>query len=228
MTKEEILKKAKVIQFPNNGDNYTWYSLPNKHIYQIPLIEGSRYKDFPYNENHYNSEYHLHHVIPLLVQILDLPFNEEDFTIGERKAHNDKITLQYYVPKKEYEFEAWGLENNEHLEKCSFTDLMTYEGKGNGITEYHSLYRYPHSCSYIINHSLPEEGRKILITGDSQMIPDIPFLCCFFRELWYMDRRDMKPFPQGIKERFNVTDILIELFTSYFEKYIGTNIDLLL
>lgn len=53
-------------------------------------------------------------------------------------------------------------------------------------------------------------NKKLFISGDSQMILDIPFLSCFFKEVWYFDNRKKKTLSnKWINENF--TDVLIEV-----------------
>ena len=56
---------------------------------------------------------------------------------------------------------------------------------------FHRLYKGGHRCSRIINETI-DNDRKILISGDSFMIPLVPILACYFKEVVLMDNRTAK------------------------------------
>ena len=84
------------------------------------------------------------------------------------------------------------------------------------------LYRYPHECSRIINKDV-DSNRILLVSGDSQMIPDISVLACYFKEVWYFDNRANVKAEDILKEG-EFTDVLIELNCSDIKQYTETNI----
>ena len=90
------------------------------------------------------------------------------------------------------------------------------------LTDYHKLFVFPHSCS-VIKNLYKSNNRKLLISGDSQMIPLIPILCTIFEELYYFDSRTDKSFKR-ILGNVNFDDILIEIFNRDLDYYVINNL----
>lgn len=208
------------MQFPLNYNKYKDYRQIS-NIVKLPLPEsGEMYDNWKLNNNHYTPIYHRKNVITTLCQLLDINFKEDDFILVERKT--DGFDTSYYRPKKEYTYEIFGFDLNEHLDNASFDDLITCNINKREITGYHKMYRYPHMSSRIINKTI-DSNRKLFISGDSQMIPEIPFLSCFFNEVWYMDNRGDMHLANKYKD-IDFSDVLIELNCNVMEKYIVTNL----
>ena len=92
------------------------------------------------------------------------------------------------------------------------------------VTEYHKVCPFPHSCFKIVNLSM-KEGKKILISGDSQMIPSIIPLTNYFKEVWYYDNRtDPHVSYEKTYQDTNFDYIVIALYKNTFEKYITKNL----
>lgn len=189
MTREEILKKAVYIQFPLQRSILHKNLIPNTYkdygvdgVVKLPLPNGMLYLNWLDNEHHYTTEYHKKYVIPVLINILNIKYNEKDFTWPKRVSGNHDITIP--VPNKDYNFNTLCFTKN-------ISENLDYNGLTHGLsgnTDYHKLFRYPHMCSKIVNENIDTEY-KLLISGDSQLIPDVGFLCCFYKEVWYLDNR---------------------------------------
>jgi hypothetical protein len=216
--KQELLNKAIYIQYPLGYSQYREYNI--EEINKLPLPEnGMMYDKWAKNTNHFTTEYHRLYSIPLLCKLLKLDYNESDFIFDERNSGDFDISI--LKPKIEYRYEVYGFTRDEHFEDLSFDDITTNTSINDDITDYHRLYRYSHECSRLINKTI--KSKKILfISGDSQMIPDISFLSCFFKEIWYFDNRQKLPlFDKCKKTKF--TDVLIELNHLPIEEYVNTN-----
>ena len=208
MTREEILNKAIYIQFPANYTNYTNYNIPGKEINKLPLPEpGMMYDGYNLNDNHFTTKYHREFVIPLINKLLNLNFKENDFILDKRTYKDYDLSI--YKPLQEFKFDIFGYTANEQVEDVDWNFLSNSKIKSPFITSYHALYAYPHQCSRIINRTI-SSNRKLFISGDSQMIPDIAFLACLFKELWYFDNRNKLNLTYKWSET-NFTDVLIEL-----------------
>ena len=93
-------------------------------------------------------------------------------------------------PKKEMKWTV-SIDQQTTAEHEGFECLTNIERKYPGDTgsAYHRIFCSSHHCCHIINESLPEDGETIFISGDSYMIPIIPILACYYREVVFMDNR---------------------------------------
>ena len=207
MTKQEMLDKAIYIQFPYSYTTYKKYDIIKK-INKLPLPEkGMMYDGWAKNNNHYTPEYHRKYVIPLLCELLKINFNHDDFVIDIKKS--GKFDISLLRPKIDFKYEIFGFTRNEHFDNLSFDEITTNDSKNSDITDYHRLYRYSHECSRLINKTT-KSSRILFISGDSQFIPVVTFLSCFFKEIWYFDNRNDKVLCDKWKDT-NFSDVIIEL-----------------
>jgi len=221
MTREEILKIAKFIQFPLNYTTYFECGNVEKEVNKLPLPDkGMMYDTWSLNNNHFTPEYHRKYVIPLLVKLFDINFNENDFVVDKKEYENFDISI--LKPKENFIFDVIGYTSNKHNENVDWSFLTTRINRPSDITEYHSLYVYSHECSRIINKTI-NSNRKLFISGDSQLIPHIAFLACFFKEVWFFDNRKKLNLANKWKN-VNFTDVLIELNNKKIESYTKVNL----
>lgn len=219
MTKEEILAAAVYIQFPLTYKTYKLYSsdLP---IHYLPLPpKGMMYDEWKGNENHFIQKYHFDYSMPLLTKLLNLSYEHDDFHLVE-KAYEEH-TFSILFPKTDFKFELFGFDRDEYLADATFEDLIQNDKQSDRLNDYHRLYRYSHECSRIVNKTI-DSDRKLLISGDSQMIPLISWLACLFKELWYFDNRPNKS-KQDILNDASFSDVLIELNCNSLKKYCDDN-----
>lgn len=188
MTREEILDKAIYFQYCLKDKTYKKFNVSDEKINKFPIVdENMFYTNWKLNEHHFTTDYHIKYSFPLLSKQLGLEYNRNDFILDNRKSNEFDISI--LKPKKEYKYEIYGYTRNEHFYDLTFDDITSNNSTKNDITGYHRLYKYSHECSRLINKTL-NNNRKLFISGDSQVIPDIPFLSCFFKEVWLMDNRN--------------------------------------
>lgn len=221
MKKNELLNKAIFIQYPLTYGKYKYYD--TKGIIKLPLPQkGEMYDGWTKNDNHFTTEYHRVYSIPLLCELFNINYNENDFILSKRKSGDFDISI--LKPKKEYKYEIYGFTRKEYFDNLSFDEITMNTSTNNDITDYHKLYRYSHECSRLINKTINNK-RILFISGDSHMIPIISFLSCFFKEIWYFDNRaniDLKNKTDDII----FTDVLVEFNHLSEEYYINQNIQL--
>ena len=219
MTKKDLIDKAIYIQFPYSYSSYKDYKV-DKEINRLPFAQrGMMYDGWAKNNNHYTPQYHREHTIPLLCKLLNINFNDNDFVIDNRNS--GKFDISLLKPKKEYKYEIFGFNRNEHFDNLSFDDITNNDSSKNDITNYHRLYKYSHECSRLINKTINSD-RILFISGDSQFIPIVSFLSCFFKEIWYMDNRDNLTLSDKWKD-IPFTDVIIEMNWTEVNTYIDRN-----
>jgi len=220
MTREEILEKAIYIQYCLKDKTYKKFSIEDEKIWKLPIVDDNMfYFGWKLNEHHFTTEYHRKYSIPLLSKLLNLNYNENDFMLEERKS--GEYDISFLKPKKEYRYEVYGYTRNEHFDDLMFSDLVSNDSIKNDITDYHRLFKYSHECSRLINKTI-DGYRKLFISGDSQMIPDISFLSCFFKEVWMFDNRDKVKLNDKYSDIF-FTDAIVELSIGVGNDYFVKN-----
>lgn len=223
MTINEIVKKAKYIQFPKMNETYEDYS--SRDVVKLPIIKEGNvlYTGMPRdNGHHYTTAYTYKYVLPTIGMLLDFDFSMNDFDLVS--VDNGIYDLSYIKPKT--------LDNYTII---NYTDKKRFNGDYKVLINpnffkkplYRELYRFPHKCSRIINNT-STSTRKLMISGDSQMIPSIAPLAHYFKEVWYFDNRtgyykekpsgqfvfhkdEFKSFSENYKDVI-FTDVLIECY----------------
>jgi len=218
MTKDELLNKAVYVQYPLNYNVYKEYGIEG--INKLPLPEkGMMYDGYKLNHNHFRNEYHMKYSLPLFDSLLNFGYNENDFIKSTRII--DGFEIPVLIPKTEYKYNISCFNDKEELKDLSFNDITSSNDNYSNITGYHRLYKYPHKSSRLINKTL-NNNRILFISGDSQMIPDIGVLSCYFKEIWYIDNRNNIL----LSDKWNniaFTDVLIELNCNDLSRYIDNN-----
>lgn len=91
-------------------------------------------------------------------------------------------------------------------------------------TEYHKIVPFPHSSFKIVNLSL-KNNKKILISGDSQMLPSIVPLTSYFKEVWYYDNRTEPHMNlEDTYKNENFDYVIIALYNNCYRKYSEANL----
>lgn len=237
MNKQEILNKAKYIQFPLVNNSYNEdYKKSISNIHRLPIIkdEPVLYDNLIGDEHHYTTAYCIKYVLPLINKVLNFGFDENDFDL--KKYYFDengiKNDLSYLIPKNKYTFKLYSFLrdkefNFEYDGGLVFNFNLRPEGK------YRDLFVFPHQCSKIVNNEL-QNDKKLFISGDSQIIPCISVLACYYKEVWYFDNRTGKEGNVIDKEKtisyeetykdVEFDDVLIELYSNPLNWYTEINL----
>lgn len=215
-----MLSKAIYIQYPININGYnTTYKIDN--VYKLPLPNNKQmYSGWLKNHNHFTTEYHRLYSLPLLSKLLNFNFNLNDYILKENIIDN-KFDISMLYPKNTNKFEIFGYTRNEYFDNLDYNNLLINDSKSPDITEYHRLFKYGHECSRIINKTI-NNNKKLFISGDSQMIPDIAVLCCYFKEVWYFDNRQRLLLSEKYKNIY-FDYVLIQLNNNKIDFYINQN-----
>ena len=183
------------------------------------------YKQNLANIHHVTLDSYIRIVYPYLAKALGFPYDRNDFDLHEYKG--DDMDCSFLWPKKDM---LWTVDINQKrtAEHEGFECLTNLDSKYPGCTgsTYHRIFCSSHVSCDIINESLPEGG-SIAVTGDSYMIPIIPILSCYYRDVVFLDNRfdidvSNKPYYEGkIFDR-----VLVSCSENNpFEKYVGWNLN---
>lgn len=233
MTKDEILNKAKYIQFPLINKEYKEYQINN--IHKLPCVKtyNPLYSLSTTDKHHYTLQYHRDYVLPLMENLLQFDYNKNDFNIVD--CYNDNCDLSYFIPKKDMTFNVyWLLGTKEYLNIPFENGLIFNETEGNGEKLFRNMIIGCHTSLKIVNNSI-DSNKKLLISGDSQIIPDIAILACYYKEVWYLDNRSGKidNLTMDINKTISIEDkykdiyfddILISLYNNPLDWYTEINL----
>jgi len=218
---DKIKEDSKWVQFPRNGRYVDYGDYINSITLKFPVIENSTYSNWKRNEHHFTTKYHFTTVLPMLSQVLGFEYDAKDFYMLQRCYEDFDISM--IAPNKGHLYDVINYIDGEKLTNVGYMSLV-YSGSGlcDQNTEYHKLYRYGHQCSMILNKTVDNE-RKLLISCDSQMIPSIPILSCYFRQIVILDNRINKCIFEDIKD-IEFTDVLFAIGYEGLEKYVRRNL----
>ena len=221
MTTEEILAKAKLlcIMHPDEKitedrfefskthksliiktmDQYSNWNLPQNSIFEGKSL----------NEHHLTTNFLFKTLLPNLATLLDFEIDWSKYKYVSNiytDADGRSFDLSTYEPINRGEYNVWCWDINNGI--FGSFDMLKYNiyvsvwySKGlfyeqfpfvESLSPYHKLYAFPHVNSKIINLTDDNNGKTLLISGDSQMIPIIPFLASIYKEVWVLDNRTKK------------------------------------
>lgn len=181
------------------------------------------YKRNPLNKHHVCLPHYIRTVYPYLADILDFPYNRDDFDVKENVTKDMNCSFLWF--KKDYK---WTVSINQEIvaEHEGFECLTNLDGKYAGCkdTAYHKIFCASHECCKITNESLPD-GKTIFVSGDSYMIPVIPIFACYFKEVVFLDNRSHKTSNVSYYEDkiFDYVIIALSEFGS-INKFLGDNL----
>ena len=212
--------------------NETYNDYSSRDVVKLPIIKEGNvlYTGMPRdNGHHYTTAYTYKYVLPTIGELLDFDFSINDFDLVS--VDNGIYDLSYIKPKT--------LDNYTII---NYTDKERFNGDYKVLINpnffkkplYRELYRFPHKCSRIINNT-STSTRKLMISGDSQMIPSIAPLAHYFKEVWYFDNRtgyykekasgpfvfhkdEFKSFSENYKDVI-FSDVLIECYSRELSWY---------
>ena len=226
MNRQQLLDKAIYIQFPiNQYEKYKIYE-GVKNINYLPIHDSMLYKGVPANEHHYVFDYSYKFVLPLLGQLCNFKFNKNDFILKvNRKTFNEKTySFSYLIPKQKYKYKVTSFEYGTSFIGEADKLMFNPDIAKTWATEYHKIVPFPHSSFKIVNLSL-KNNKRILISGDSQMLPSIVPLTSYFKEVWYYDNRTNPHINyEDTYKNENFDYVIIALYKNPYKKYTEGNL----
>ena len=204
-------------------------------LIDLRMLNVKRYDGFKDNEHHITTESYYKIIIPFLnLYIKTFKFNYDDFELVPYFTKDNKFNCSYLKPKNEEHRFTISIDGKTvarhakfdalHNAKRFHKDKDTYfEKNGFDVSEYHRIFRGAHSCCRIVNETIGND-KKIFISGDSMMIPIIPILCCYFKEVVYMDNRDGKSHKDYFEGKIFDTIILQFFDGGTWKKVLGDNL----
>ena len=153
---------------------------------------GPIYGTYPFNEHHYVVGWQQTVIAKTVLEMFGIRFCLSDFEFKPYyvRDRNYIYDLSYYMFRGEQSYTIVDAETGSVVRKPDlYRDMHdNFLIQDRSVTEYHRLLWCTHKCALIINNNLPE-GKTVLISCDSQMVPVISVIAPYFREILYLDRR---------------------------------------
>lgn len=149
----------------------------------IILEKPERYDHDIKNKHHWTSKYVWEKIIPILEKDYNFQINKNEYKFIERKTLLGDFSYHLNTKNK---FTYVDIENNIKL--TGDASILRVKSDEPMWSDYHRLYRGAHRISYIINHSC-NNGRVLLINGDSMTVPVIPIIANYFSKVICLDNR---------------------------------------
>lgn len=209
--------------YPKFGEYQNTENFPEHTVY-LPNIENSMYATYFCNEHHFKPFYHIEYVLPILENELKFGYKRTHFRIEE--DFDDGNDISYLTPKKEFLFDVYDISSGNFIDNVNFQYLRHNANKEHvgdlyKLTKYHQLFTFAHKSCQIINKTI-DSNRILVISCDSQMIPVLPVLCCYFKEVWILDKREDYLCDKTLNE-INPSDIIIAGGFYESNKYLHDN-----
>lgn len=212
MTREEILAKAKYVILPNGKH----YDVENA----LMLPSGEQYVGWSMNAHHYTTKYHREVLFPALETLLNFKMDESKYHLVER--HSGNFDISFLAPNDKMLFSGECFNDGIVTDNMTFDDLTLSTYDTYDITDYHKLFKYGHKTCKVENLS-HNNGRRLYISCDSQMIPSAALLCTIFKEVWHIDNRWSVNVYSHLKDVF-FDDVLFVLNWDPIDKYTIKNL----
>ena len=199
---DHIFQAAKFITFPDAP------CVPRKPLSQEQLdaqfnprldLAGdldAYYTGYFPNEHHIKTTYIWEHYMDPIFSFLEIPFDKTQFELHPYYDESGKYDLSFHDPIDKSNTSFTYFDINMYRTAGTFDILRLVElektGFRNPLSRYHNLFYGYHSNARIYNNN-PTTDIKMLVVCDSMMIPIIPVLAYYCKELTVVDNRERKP-----------------------------------
>lgn len=209
------------IRFPLPGQNPFHTSIfkhdETDNWIDISWLNLEYYSGWERNEHHIMTKYYHNVIMPFLsYRIPNFPFKLTDFNLVRKFVGEEQYDVSYLVPKDEslrFTLEVNKVEIGRNLPFDILHRMDDERVLYDGDTYFHRQYNGAHACSILINNTI-DNDRRIMVTGDSMMIPIIPVLGCYFKEVVYMDNRDGESYKEYYENKV-FDNIIIEVWEGF-------------
>ena len=164
---------------------------------------GAYYTGYFPNEHHIKTTYIWEHYMDPIFSFLEIPLDKTQFELHPYYDESGKYDLSFHDPIDKANTSFTYFDINMYKTEGTFDILRLVEleksGFRNPISRYHNLFYGYHSNARIYNNN-PITDIKMLVVCDSMMIPIIPVLAYYCKELTVVDNRERKPWLTKLAE----------------------------
>lgn len=198
-----------IVSIVSDNENFNHYDFLKKNGgYEIFVREKDRLINDIGNKHHMLISWHYNKLMPLIAMVLNINYKQDDFDLVENITEIGDYS--YFFPKIDKLFTAqsflfhWNDEERIHytwwdynfpqfsyreMVNCDvFNDDFISVNKEISKSYYHRLFFWAHQCCKIENLG-ENNGKTLLISGDSHMIPIVPILCYYYKKVIVLDNR---------------------------------------
>lgn len=181
--------------------------LKGKKVIDLSWLNVRYMEGYAGNEHHITTDSFYKIILPLMsVYMKNFPFDIEDFEKIEYHTP-EGFDLSYLEPRNKdlrFTIECDGNVLSRH------GDFATLHMMNDSQNEYHNLFRGDRTCCRILNETA-DNKKRLLISGDGMLIPAVPILARYYKEVIYLDNRDGKSYKDYYQDIL-FDDVIIQLY----------------
>lgn len=174
--------------------------------------------DTDLNRHHCTLKSNYESILPKINERMQFGFSPDDFYKIAYQV-DGKENAYFMLPKNDKHFTV-DLPDEKY--DGGFLSLIAiHRGGGEFTTNYHRLFIGAHRCCRILNKG-ENNSKKLLVSGDSMMIPLIPIMAYYYKEVVFLDNRGGYSFRDYFKGR-TFDDAVYEFFFNCVDKIMFGN-----
>lgn len=162
------------------------------------------------HSHHYTPKYCYSNILPIICKELNIDFDMDKFY--EKKIYSEKydndIALELKNDKNIFIYKS--LVDKKEIKGNHFSVVRNIKRKN--YEPYHDLFRGSHTPC-IIKNLTTKETRRLLLNCDSMLVPIVPVLCYFFKEIVHMDNRTTDILYHDLLDSYYPSDYVCALIT---------------
>ena len=198
----------------------------------MAILSNDRYDNWPMNEHHFTTRFMHKTILPNMCELLECDVPYDKLVWAQLTSPDGYDLSRYKIKDDRRRFNVWSFTYNigltgpaKVLECNDYVINLNWPNLQDMMTEYHKMYLFPHTCSKVTNLNKDNNGKRLLISCDSQSIPLIPILSLIYKEVWVFDNRYQNLSFKEELEKVQFDDILLLVGYTYLpDKYIVDNL----
>ena len=198
----------------------------------LVILSDDIYMNWYANAHHFTTRFFHKTLLPTLCNKLGCEVPYDKLVWAQLTSSEGYDLSRYKIKDGNRRFNVWSFTYNvgltgptKVLECNDYVVNHNWPNLNDMATDYHKMYVFPHTCSKVINLNEDNNGKRLLISCDSQSIPLIPILSLIYKEVWVFDNRYSNVSFKNELENTEFDDILLLVGYSYsLDKYTTWNL----
>ena len=147
--------------------------------------------------------------------MLNFNFSFNDFYYKYYKG--DDISYNYLCPLNDYtvfDILFYDEFKNKYEFEGDYNCLLNFDIKrtSEDLRDYHLMFVGYHTQS-IINNNGTNNGKTLLVVGDSQILPEIPIFAFYYKKVLYYDNRYKNEIMNEMLSNEQIDDCLVQMWS---------------